>query len=754
MPLDAISVDDWVTAPAAGSAAAVATPAAAAAPAAPAPASTAGKDDWVTQAPLKDLPGGSSSPATESYGFDVPSAAAQPQINTAVAPTPPAALEAAKQNVTSIADVPARVGAAMIAAWRNTPDILTPQAQDWLANAEKNSPRPNLQDVLTVGHAALAAGSAVFQGGLAGIGALGDVVGQPELARDVAGYYEAQGMADAPHFPGVLRTTLPETRAVLTEQSIAARQALASPGPDLGAMAIKVMNAPDVNAAIAAATEATRDPQPASMYRPAPAAIPPNAAAPVLPRILDLINQDDTVAANRPAEIPPNAAQPNIPLGWGDMSASKPGVDPALTDDIMNPPGSRPTGAATDLTAAGAATPSSIPQSVGAAASRQGTPINQIALSNTDMKANRYQAEMNELLAPPTAGDTKIYVNGSLPTLAEYSGDPLISQQENLIRQRNPTAFIGEGKRLTENNTARVSEYENQTPSRTALDTMRDDRATQWETDSRNILPNAQPADLTPAMDWVEGQLADPKIQENDAVRNVLQDFRDRLVDENGDMKTDPAAVWGIHDNIQNQLAKAKDPLNATGAEKFAFNELMQAKKVTDDALNVSTNNQFQTALDNYAKASQAINSGEELESFRPKLTNASGMIMGDRFHKFVVDLAMRRGDPGIDPAMNISDDTMRSLINIDSDLKRSGNIKLGAAAGSPTNLLGALAAKMGLGAAHIVAGHLLPGVGNMILHAGADAAAGKLGQYRLNKLTEKHLAAPEGGYVYPGSAP
>src|ERR1700677_3882778 len=99
MPLDAASVDDWVTAPATAAPGASAPAPAPAAPtttaAAPAPAAAAGKDDWVTQAPLKDLPGGSSSPATESYGFDVPSAAAQPQINNAVAPTPPAALEAA-----------------------------------------------------------------------------------------------------------------------------------------------------------------------------------------------------------------------------------------------------------------------------------------------------------------------------------------------------------------------------------------------------------------------------------------------------------------------------------------------------------------------------------------------------------------------------------------------------------------------------------------------------------------------------------
>jgi hypothetical protein len=391
-----------------------------------------------------------------------------------------------------------------------------------------------------------------------------------------------------------------------------------------------------------------------------------------------------------------------------------------------------------------------VPRSAGAAASRDMTSPGLATLSSADMKANRYQSEMAELLAPPATGDKTIYVKGSFPTLAERSGDPAISQQENLIRQRNPGAFIGEGKPLTENNAARVAQFDDETPSRTTLDTMRDDRDAQWNADSATILPNAKPVDFTAASDWVEGQLNDPRIQENDAVRSVLEGFADRLVDNDGKAKTDPAAAWGIHDNLQNQIAKAKDPLNASASEKYSLSQLLAAKKLVDDALNVSTDNQFQTALDNYATASQAINAGVELEKFRPKLTNSSGAIMGERFHNFVVGLATLRGNPGIDPAMSISDGTMRSLINIDTDLKRAGLIKLGSAAGSPTNLLGALAETIGLGGAHAIVGAATHGVGNFVLNAGIKAVAGPMAKYRLDKLTAKHLAPPEGGYTYP----
>jgi hypothetical protein len=384
------------------------------------------------------------------------------------------------------------------------------------------------------------------------------------------------------------------------------------------------------------------------------------------------------------------------------------------------------------------------PESVGAAASREGTPAAQIDLSTADMKANRRRAEMDDLLRPPQANDNKIYVEGSFPTLAERSADPLLSTYENLLRERNPGEFIGEGKRLTENNKARVNEYDKNTIPDPTLNTMRADRTARWNANADNILPTAQPADLTPALDWVQEQLDNPRIQENDAVRGVLEHFRERLLDDDGDLKTDPAAVWGIHDHLQNQLALAKDPLKMTGAEKFAEGQLLTAKRLVDDAMNAATDGRFQKALNDYAEDSKAINAGVLFNDFRPKLTNMSGEIQPANFHRFVVNLAKERGDPGIDPSMDISDQGMRSLINIDMDLKRAGLIRLGGPRGSPTNLLGALAESAGLDAAHKLLGSV-PVVGKAL-----SVGQQYLAQRKMIADTAKHLAPPEGGYIPP----
>jgi ribosomal protein L18 len=199
-----------------------------------------------------------------------------------------------------------------------------------------------------------------------------------------------------------------------------------------------------------------------------------------------------------------------------------------------------------------------------------------------------------------------------------------------------------------------------------------------------------------------------------------------------------------MHDHLQNQLSKAKDPLNASSAEKFSMAQIMAAKDHIDRAMNVATDNRFQTALDQYATDSKAINVGVLLNDYRPHLTNMTGELQAQRYHNWVASLAKERGDPGIDPSMDIPDKAMQSLISIDTDLKRAKLIKLGAPAGSQTNLLGALAEKAGLKAAHALVGKI-PILGP-VLNVGTDYMA----QRKLVADTAKHLAEPEGGYTYP----
>ena len=323
------------------------------------------------------------------------------------------------------------------------------------------------------------------------------------------------------------------------------------------------------------------------------------------------------------------------------------------------------------------------------------TPAADIDMSTADMKANRREAEMKEVLEPAEPNDWKIHVEGSLPTLAEASGDPTISQIETLLRERKAQHFYGEGKVLTEANKARVKAIDDRAPSNTSIRNMEKSRGEAWESNSKDIIPKSDSVKLTKPAEWVASELADPRIQENDAIVAMLQDFQKRLYvggDVGGALKTDPAAVWGIHDQLQTQLAKGKDPLQQSSNEAFAVKQTLAAKRLVDEAMNVASRGRFEIAMKDYAERSQEINAANLMREIRKDMVNMHGQLMADKFYRTVRDLAEDRGDPGIDPSMDITDADMRVMLDVVKDLKRAGQIKVGAPRGSQTNLMGALA--------------------------------------------------------------
>lgn len=415
--------------------------------------------------------------------------------------------------------------------------------------------------------------------------------------------------------------------------------------------------------------------------------------------------------------------------------------------DTAAPTALDPNGTPTMTVRPGEAGPSAgmggpVPQAAGA----QTSTTTEATMTPAEIKANRRQAEKAQILAPAEPGDTTIHVEGSLPTKAEYAGDPVVSQQENMLRQRNPDAFEGVDGRLTANNAARVAKYEDMTPSDTALQRMEADRSTQAQADNAAIMEHARPADAQPALDALDAVLNDKRNMNRESVQKNLAAYRDRLFDADGNLKTDPQELWGIRDDLTEKLDKiGTDPQSTMG---YVKKETLAFRNAIDDVLNKATDNHFQTFLDNYASRSQEINAGNVLRQYRDKLTNAKGDIQAQRFHKFVTDLAEHRGDKGIDPAMDISDETMRGLISIDTDLKRAGQIDLGKARGSPTDLFGTLAKGMGIVGAHVGALATSPGIGNLVVQNALKSGDAMLGNLRLRSQTKKHLAPPPGGYV------
>ena len=399
------------------------------------------------------------------------------------------------------------------------------------------------------------------------------------------------------------------------------------------------------------------------------------------------------------------------------------------------------------------------PTSLGAMA----TPEQQAKMTPAQVKANRRVAELNQIVTPIEGEDATEWVRGSTPTEAERAGTPTTSQKEVMTRQRNPDAFEGPNGQLTINDKARVNAFDETLLSDTQAADLKERQQKAASEAQTRILSTAKPVDLKAAADWIEAKLADPLIQEDKHVYNSLKGLRDQLYDADGNLKTDPRAAWGMHNNLRNKLLDAKDPFSANPSEKYAVTQTNEFKGLVDGALDKASDGQFRTHLDQQAEYLKSLNAWRLLNDFRygpNKMINAkSGMINGNAFHRFVTDLAIRRGRPGIDAAMDVPDNVMQRLINIDQDLKRAGRIDLGKPRGSPTNLFFELAGALGITGAHaltaaMTAGTAFGGIANIGVQTGISAIQRRVGQRRINRLTEQALQPPPGGLTPPPGNP
>lgn len=381
------------------------------------------------------------------------------------------------------------------------------------------------------------------------------------------------------------------------------------------------------------------------------------------------------------------------------------------------------------------------------AAGAQAATAAEAEMSNATMKANRRQAEIAEVNAPAAATDES-FVEGSHLTLAQRKANPTTSQHETMLAQRNPDAFTGDTGIYGRQNAARIDKVRSLTPSDTQLDNWRTEQKALAQTDKAAVMENAQPADLAAAEAHLDTQMGDKRIQESPEIMATLTKLKETLYDADGNLKTDPMSVWGMHDNIKNMLEKSKDK---TSVERFAQSQLVEFKNIIDDAMNKATGDRFQIFLDHWADYAKRINAGELLGKFESlRLTNAKGQLQANTFHKFVRDLAYSRGKRGLDPSMDIPDAVMQNLIAVDKDLKQAGLIDLGAVRGSPTNLFGVLAKDMGIGVAHmglVAADMAHGGMGNILLQGAMKRGGEAFNMLRMRSLTRKHLAEPKGGW-------
>ena len=584
---------------------------------------------------------------------------------------------------TGLASVGQEAVQGVVSGWQGTEPVVTPAVQATLD-------RYGIGGVTRLATGALKLGGALVGGAAGAVAGGAEAAGAPILGRDLGAMVQnPQALYGTPN-PLQMRVQGPQ-EAPPSPRFVQEIYGEGQPGNPL------------------ALPPSTITPNPLAARVPAPAFVPPGAPVPVLPRIQALIAADNAVAANRPAFVPPGTAT--------DLSGRvAPVVQPS------NPLGSAaprtvPAGAVPVETGGAATFPET--QSVGAAASREGTPPAQIGLTPGQEQAYRSTAEVQKLTEPqPTGADTNRYVPGVEPTAAHMEQSANVSREQKLLESQIPEEFKAVA---SANNEARQEFVNEVVPSPAEINTLKEEREAQRVADTDRAWTNKSPADPAPIASAAQDILSGPdgKIR---SVKSAVDQLMSGLKNPDGTLETDPQRLYGVRRDLANDYSKAAVAQDATkSAGAAAMRDLLP---VVDSAIEKAAPG-YRQYMDNYAANSAKIDSAEALNEFVPKLYDTQGRMQLSRVQSMMKTIVAGRAAPGLSPFKNIPDDTMASLWALRDDLRRvAAADELAKARGSDTaqNFMdlakqGAKAA--GNMAAVAAANHVAPVAGPFMLGAG-----------------------------------
>jgi hypothetical protein len=655
---------------------------------------------------------GEAAPAAD--GGDPFSAWAEPA--QVAAPKKPAAMDQAHAAAADspIAHVVGAVGEGAKEGWEGTPAVVTPETQGWLNRHGLGAPTLLATGAMKAGGAAINA----LASGAAQVGAELPSISPPESsAGGIRGFiHEGAASLFNPALAGRTVGAMVQNPQALTGTPIPSsgvpRVPEDAPAPPRFIQEHYGEGTPGNPLATPPALPPTN----------APGFVPPGSPVPVLPRILDLIRADNAVAANRPAFVPPGEAQPRNPLAAPQPRTAESAINP-LAQSAPNP--------------LQAGVP--VPNSVGASA----TPTDLVAMAPKEAAASRATGEMMRLMRPARLGyDDTEYVPGVRPTAAEIAGDPEVSLLQKRTRQSNDPPFT---ERDNANNEIRADFFDNLAGTPTIVNTMREARAQQAQKDLETAFGSKQPTDAAPVVATIGRILTNPRDSENTAVQQYVKPLLARLYDPDGTLKTDPEQLYGLREDVNRMLSKTAKA--ETPTLNHVAGQLQDIKGALDDVIEKGAPG-YQQYLQNFAQASKPIDTMEMLQEYRPKLTNgANRMLTFGKFDKMMKDIVLQRQAGGVNPAKSIDEDTMDALWNLHSDLKRANNVNLGKPSGSDTSQLLEYGKKFGITAAHGLAAHAAPVVGNALLHYGTDMAS----RISLGRRTDKLLNPRRRGMIDGG---
>jgi hypothetical protein len=358
------------------------------------------------------------------------------------------------------------------------------------------------------------------------------------------------------------------------------------------------------------------------------------------------------------------------PVGPG-VAVQVPGAPPP-TPAVVTPPGGT--------------------QSVGAAASREGTPPGIIGLSPQEEAAYKATAQGQKLIEPQPIGipDTKTYVPGVAPNAAEIEQTVNTARELKAINVASPEVSQRAKEIAAENNDARSRFLADTVKS--PVDIMREEAAQQADIAAQKakVFPNAKPiTDVQPVVDYMRGVLDNPQNRQNTALQQDFAPILKRIVNDDGTPKiTDPEEMWGLRQDIQRLTSKrmAADKPNLS----FIGHELNGLAGAIDKVIEPAAPG-YREMMDTYAAHARKIDEMQVLQGHEKGLYEGAGGQMRITFNKVqrmmrnIVDM-QSTGSGDLNAYKSITPETMDRLWALRDDLRRSASaMELAKTPGSDT---------------------------------------------------------------------
>ena len=351
-----------------------------------------------------------------------------------------------------------------------------------------------------------------------------------------------------------------------------------------------------------------------------------------------------------------------------------------------------------------------VPGNAGAAA----TPNTAFGRSAREIKGQQADMELADLMRTPQPGDARDIIPGAAQTKAEIELNPDVSREAKGLRQEFREGFNDHEKA---NNELYHRHIDDVVPPREDIATMKDVREARWQDAEKTVFgdnPNGEPVSTASVVDHINSVLADPKEKFNSYLRKAFQPFLDALTDESGKPITLGAKeLYGLRAEM---ARKVKDMATDTDLAhvRGQFGDLLNK---TDEAITRGAPS-YRTMMDNYTADSGPINAAERLADMKLKVTNGSDRVITfGAMDRYMKSLWMERHGPNpYALAKSIPQATWDHLMQLHERLARSASAdELARTKGSDTTqLMMEMARKGAIGAAHLLAAKVAPGLGNL----------------------------------------